>query len=166
MTSRTTKVRNSSAKSGSSLLTAARYRRRLTCSASLPGTHGAVRAGPSICRPRGYIGTALQKPDGGSAHRRYILVEATADLLGFPAGNARGSPCRAFNLPTAWVHRNRSAKTGRGSAHRRYILVEAEEIGWIVLGLEFNQPCIIASERCPYRVWFFIADEIQQVAVA
>ena len=24
-----------------------------------------------------------------------------------------GSPCRAFNLPTAWVHRNRSAKTGR-----------------------------------------------------
>jgi len=117
MTSRTTKVRNSSAKSGSSLLTAARYRRRLTCSASLPGTHGAVRAGPSICRPRGYIGTALQKPDGGSAHRRYILVEA-------------------------------------------------EEIGWIVLGLEFNQPCIIASERCPYRVWLFIADEIQQVAVA
>jgi hypothetical protein len=72
---------------------------------------GAVRAGPSICRPRGYIGTALQKPDGGPAHRRYILVEA-------------------------------------------------EEIGWIVLGLEFNQPCIIASERCPYRVWLFIADEI------
>ena len=93
-------------------------------------------------------------------------ISQTADLLGLPAGNARGSPCRAFNLPTAWLHRNRSAKTGRGSAHRRYILVEAEEIGWIVLGLEFNQPCIIASERCPYRVWLFIADEIQQVAVA
>jgi hypothetical protein len=57
-------------------------------------------------------------------------------------------------------------KLDEGSAHRRHVLVEAEEIGWIVLGLEFNQPCIIASERCPYRVWLFIADEIQQVAVA
>jgi hypothetical protein len=33
----------------------------------------------------------------------------TADLLGFPPGIAESSPCRAFNLPTAWVHRNRSA---------------------------------------------------------
>src|ERR1700731_4591832 len=60
MTSRMTKARNFSAKSGSSLLTAERCRRRLTCAASLPRSR-------------------------------------------------EGSLCRAFNLPIAWVQRNRSA---------------------------------------------------------
>jgi hypothetical protein len=41
----------------------------------------------------------------------------TAGLLGFPSEVAREQSCWAFNLPTAWVHRNRSANCGR-SRHR------------------------------------------------
>jgi hypothetical protein len=33
----------------------------------------------------------------------------TVDLLGFSSGSREGSRCWAFNLPTAWVHLNRSA---------------------------------------------------------
>jgi hypothetical protein len=52
------------------------------------------------------------------------------------------------------------------SAHGYHVLVEAEEVGRIVLGPEFNQPCVGASERCPHGVEFFTAEEIQQIAAA
>jgi hypothetical protein len=52
------------------------------------------------------------------------------------------------------------------SALGRHILVETEKVGGIVPGLEFNQPCVIASERCPHGVDLFTAEEIQQIAAA
>ena len=80
MTSRMTKARNFSAKSGSSLLTAARCRGRLACSASLPGSRGGSRAGPSICRARGYTRTA-RPTCGRSRHRYYRCYPAGLEGL-------------------------------------------------------------------------------------
>jgi hypothetical protein len=49
-----------------------------------------------------------------------------------------------------------NAPPGRGSAPRRHILVEAEQIRWIVLGLEFDQALVIASKRRPDQLSVFI----------
>jgi hypothetical protein len=42
-----------------------------------------------------------------------------------------------------------SAPLGRGSAPRLNILVEAEEVRWIVFGLEIDEALVIAPKRRP-----------------
>jgi hypothetical protein len=79
---------------------------------------------------------------------------------------ANGPAPASFRLGTRSSGKSREVQNRVRSAHRHHVLVEAEEIGWIVFGLEFNQSCVIASECCPYRLWLLIAEEIQQVAVA
>jgi hypothetical protein len=54
----------------------------------------------------------------------------------------------------------------RGSVSRLRSLVGAEEVCRIVLGLEFDQSCVIAPKRAPDEIRVFVPEEIQWVGVA
>jgi hypothetical protein len=55
----------------------------------------------------------------------------------------------------------RKSTAPRGSASRLNGLVEAEEVCRIVLGLEFDQSCVIAPKRAPDKIRVFVPEEIQ-----
>jgi hypothetical protein len=55
-----------------------------------------------------------------------------------------------------------SALLGRGLS----AAVEAEEVSWIVLGLEFDQALVIAPKRRPDQLSGFIPEKIHEIAVA
>src|SRR6516165_3503711 len=93
ITSSETKARNFSVNSGSRLLTAARYRRRPTCSHCLLGLQ-AARPCWAFSRPRGYVGTA--RPTYGQSRHRYCRCWC-ADLE-FSLRNQRYSPLHPLSL--------------------------------------------------------------------
>ena len=167
-----TTARNFSAKAGSSPLTAARCRRRLACSASLPGS----RAGRPCCafnlptarvhRNRSANMCTIAASILSILSRRSHSVEMGSVISAITPSQVIVSPSCFISISVSYSFADPTiiqarSKTGQAVRARLHILVETEEVRRIVFGFEFDQSFVVASKGRADQILAFVPEEIQ-----